>query len=93
MAEAAAGAVTWKQVPVLQEQHMMHICWIWQVLVPRYKPAITPQIAAELWMIFRAKCHEASHDPDHTGPVVLPMEVKAIQSWTKDLWLLYTQMN
>ncbi len=93
MAEAVARNVTWKKVPCLQEAHMMYICWIWQRLVPLYKPAITPEIAAELWMIFRAKCHEAAHDPDHTGPPELPMEVQAVQNWTNDLWLLHTQMN
>jgi len=75
---------------------MMHICWIWQVLVPLYQPAITREIAAELWMIYRAGIHEAVEaqragdpqaKPDH------PMEVQAMQRWSKELFLLYSQAN
>ena len=68
----------------------MHICWIWQMLVPIYRPAITRPIAAEMWMIYRAQCREAAHGG---GPLELPMEVRAMQKWTNELWLLYTQMQ
>lgn len=69
---------------------MMHICWIWQVLVPLRHAAITRAIAAELWQIYRAQCRiaEASNTP-----VELPTEVKAIQRWSNELWLLYIQAN
>lgn len=69
---------------------MMHICWIWQVLVPLHRPAITQQIAAELWMIFRAATRVAQ---ETSKPVELPTEVKAIQRWSNELWLLYIQAN
>jgi hypothetical protein len=90
MAEAAAGAVSWSEVPAVAEQRMMTICWIWQALVPLYKPAITPAIAAELWAVFRARCHVASHGG---GPLELPMEVQAMQRWTNELWFLHIQSN
>lgn len=86
MAETTAGRpVSFSDIPVVAEQRMMLVCWIWQRLVPLCHSAITPNIAAELWAIYRAACREK--------PFEVPDEVRAMMRWTNELWLLHIQTN
>ena len=93
MAGTAARPVSWG-VPCIKEAYMMHICWIWQVLVPLHHKAITREIAAELWMRYRAEIHKAVEAKRSGNPVSeQSQEIKAMQHWSNELWLLYVQAN